>query len=97
MAKKLIKIEKSTAERRYKVQVVSQAIGFTEGVISGYFNNQGISVKDGITAKQVVEVANARRRGDGVDWDSVEALKAELSALGYEVIDTDEIDDEEDK
>ena len=62
MAKKLIKIDKSGSERRYSVQVVSQAIGLSEGAISGYFNNQDISVSDGITAEQVVELVEWRSR-----------------------------------
>ena len=52
MAKKLIKVKKTDdKERKYKVQVVSQAIGLSEGAITGYFSNKGISVKDGITAE----------------------------------------------
>ncbi len=98
MAKRLIKVKKiDNEERKYKVQVVSQTIGLSEGAITGYFSNKGISVKDGITAKQVIDVVNGRRRGDGIDWDAVDALKAELSALGYEVVDSDEFNIEEDK
>ena len=91
MAKKLIKIDKNGSERRYSVQVVSQAIGLSEGAISGYFNNQDISVSDGITAEQVVEFIEWRSRGrkykDNIDWDAVDSLIAELKNLGYEVVD----------
>lgn len=98
MAKKLIKVKKVDGEeRKYKVQVVSQTIGLSEGAITGYFSNKGISVKDGITAQQVIDVVNGRRRGDGIDWDAVEALTAELASLGYEIVDSDELDDKEDK
>lgn len=94
MAKKLIKIDKSGSERRYSVQVVSQAIGLSEGAISGYFNNQNISVVGGITAKQVVEFAEWRistgRKYKGIDWNEVNALLSELRTLGYEVADVNE-------
>ena len=93
MAKKLIKIDKSGSERRYSVQVVSQAIGLSEGAVSGYFNNQDISVSGGITAEQVIELADYRSRGrkyKDIDWDAVDSLIAELKNLGYEVVDVSE-------
>ena len=96
MAKKLIKIDKSGSERRYSVQVVSQAIGLSEGAISGYFNNQDISVSDGITAEQVIELVDYRSRGrkyKDIDWDAVDSLIAELKNLGYEVVDVSEKED----
>ena len=96
MAKKLIKIDKSGSERRYSVQVVSQAIGLSEGAISGYFNNQDISVSDGITAEQVIELVEYRSRGrkyKDIDWDAVDSLIAELKNLGYEVVDVIEEED----
>ena len=96
MAKKLIKIDKSGSERRYSVQVVSQAIGLSEGAVSGYFNNQDISVSDGITAEQVIELVDYRSRGrkyKDIDWDAVDSLIAELKNLGYEVVDVSEEED----
>ena len=97
MAKKLIKIDKSGNERRYSVQVVSQAIGLSEGAISGYFNNQDISVVGGITAKQVVEFAEWRistgRKYKEMDWNEIKALLSELRTLGYEVADVNEEDE----
>ena len=96
MAKKLIKIDKSGSERRYSVQVVSQAIGLSEGAVSGYFNNQDISVSDGITAEQVIELVDYRSRGrkyKDIDWDAVDSLIAELKNLGYEVVDVSEKED----
>lgn len=96
MAKKLIKIDKSGSERRYSVQVVSQAIGLSEGAVSGYFNNQDISVADGITAEQVIELVDYRSRGrkyKDIDWDAVDSLIAELKNLGYEVVDVSEEED----
>ena len=97
MAKKLIKIDKSGSERRYSVQVVSQAIGLSEGAISGYFNNQGISVVGGITAKQVIELVEWRvgtgRKYKEIDWDEVKGLLSELRTLGYEVADVNEEDE----
>lgn len=96
MAKKLIKIDKSGSERRYSVQVVSQAIGLSEGAVSGYFNNQDISVSDGITAEQVIELVEYRSRGrkyKDIDWDAVDSLIAELKNLGYEVVDVSEEED----
>ena len=96
MAKKLVKIDKSGSERRYSVQVVSQAIGLSEGAISGYFNNQGISVVGGITAKQVIELVEWRSTGrkyKEIDWNEVKALLSELRTLGYEVADVNEEDE----
>ena len=85
--KKLIKVEKTEGkEQRYKVNVVTQAVGVSEGAISAYFSNKGIATKDGITAQQVIEVVNSPRRG-GIDWEAVDELISELATLGYEVVD----------
>lgn len=97
MAKKLIKLSKTDSEqKKYKIQVVSQAIGLSEGAVSGYFNNQDISVSDGITAEQVIELVDYRSRGrkyKDIDWDAVDSLIAELKNLGYEVVDVSEEED----
>ena len=99
MAKKLIKLNKTdSGQNKYKIQVVSQAIGLSEGAVSGYFNNQNISVSDGITAEQVVELIEWRSRGrkyKDIDWDAVDSLIAELKNLGYEVVDVNEDKEEE--
>jgi len=91
MAKKLVRLD---GERKYKVQIVSQAIGLSEGTVSGYFNNQGVSVSDGLTAKQVAELVDYRytcgRKFNDIDWDAVDSLIADLKALGWGVVDAKE-------
>lgn len=97
MAKKVIRVkldEPNNRERKYSVQVVSQAIGLSEGQVSGYFNNKGISVTGGLTAKQVADLIEHRddcgRKFKEIDWNAVDSLKVELEALGWEVVDTEE-------
>jgi hypothetical protein len=74
------------AEKRYKPADVAQAIGRTEGSISGYFSNRGISVKNGITLDQIEELLHARTRGEGIHWDLVEEIRNRLiTEKGYEI------------
>ena len=104
MSKRAIRIkldEPDNRERKYNVQVVSQAIGLSEGQVSGYFNNQNISVTGGLTAEQVTGLLeyrdNCGRKFKEIDWDAVDNLKAELETLGWEIVDSDELDDKEAK
>ena len=73
-------------EKKYKVTDVAQAIGRTEGSISGYFSNRGISTKNGITLDQIEELLYARTRGDGIHWDIVDEIRKRLAERGYEIV-----------
>ena len=95
MAKKIVRLgESDDKEKKYKVRVVSQALGISEGAVSGYFKNKGISVSGGLTAKQVVKFIEYRidcgRKFNDIDWDDVDNLVAELKTLGWDVVDREE-------
>ena len=95
MAKKIVRLGESVnKEKKYKIRVVSQAIGLSEGAVSGYFKNRGGSVSGGLTAKQVAELLKYRddcgRKFNDIDWDEVDNLIAELETLGWRVIDREE-------
>lgn len=51
----------------WTVTEVSQASGLSEGAISGYFSNRGISTIGGINLIQILEVLTARRRNNGIN------------------------------
>ena len=94
MAKKVIRINHDSKERKYSIQVVSQTIGLTEGQVSNHFKRRGLSVAGGVTAKQVAELIEHRddcgRKFKEFDWNASDSLKAELKTLGWGVIDTEE-------
>lgn len=69
--------------KRYSVATVAQAIGRSEGSITGYFSNRGISTKGGITIEQIEEVLRAPIRGTIIDWDGVEEIWGTLVARGW--------------
>jgi len=68
---------------RWTVTEVSQASGLSEGAISGYFSNRGISTKKGLNLIQILEVLNAPRRDHGVNnTEKVETLVRILESAG---------------
>lgn len=69
----------------WTVTEVSQASGLSEGAISGYFSNRGISTKQGLNLYQILEVLTARRRDNGVNnTEKVQKLVRILQAAGIE-------------
>lgn len=73
-------------ERRYSVATVSQAIGRSEGSITGYFSNKGITTKGGLTLGQIVEVLETPVRGKIIDWNGVNEIQSRLQEeYGYEI------------
>ena len=73
--------------KRYRVPTVSQALGISEGSITGYFSNRGITTKGGITLDQVEEfLRNNRYRDSGaIDWNDVDDLISRLAERGFVV------------
>lgn len=70
---------------KWTVTEVSQASGLSEGAISGYFSNRGISTKKGLNLFQILEVLNAPRRDHGVnDTKKVRNLVKILQAAGID-------------
>ena len=68
---------------KWTVTEVSQASGLSEGAISGYFSNRGITTKNGLDLSQILEVLTARRRNNGVNTpEKVEKLVRILQAAG---------------
>lgn len=52
---------------KWTVTEVAQASGLSEGAISGYFNNRGVTTKNGLNLSQILEVLTARRRNNGIN------------------------------
>ena len=68
---------------KWTVTEVSQATGLSEGAISGYFSNRGITTKKGLTLTQILEVIHAPRRDHGTNnSEKVKALVKILQAAG---------------
>jgi len=68
---------------KWTVSEVSQATGISEGAISGYYSNRGVSTKGGLTLSQVLEVMHRNGpRGTGPDSDKVKLLVNILQAAG---------------
>ena len=65
-------------EKRYSVATVAQAIGRSEGAISGYFSNRGIPTKGGLTMAQIDEFLDAPMRGKIIDWNGVDEIRRRL-------------------
>ena len=65
-------------EKRYSVETVAQAIGRSEGAISGYFSNRGVPTKGGLMLKQIDEFLDAPVRGKIIDWDGVDEIRDRL-------------------
>ena len=77
--------QKKVDAKRYSVATVAQAVGRSEGSISGYFSNRGISTKGGITIAQVDEYLQAPIRGAIINWEKDEELRQRLrDEYGYE-------------
>lgn len=73
-------------EPLYSVATVAQAISRSEGSISGYFSNKGISTKGGITLAQVAEVMESPVRGKIIDPDKIQEIHRRLhDEYGYTV------------
>lgn len=68
---------------KWTVTEVSQASGLSEGAISGYFYNRGISTKKGLNIYQILEVLSAPRRDHGINnTEKVESLVNILQIAG---------------
>ena len=83
---KFIKDNAQKAEKKYRVQEVSQAIGVSESTISGHINTkQKKSVKGGLTLDDIVSVIERPRvRGSGIDFVEVAEIRRRLVAeKGY--------------
>lgn len=83
-----------TAERRYRVVDVAKATGFSEGQVSGYFNNRNLTTKDGLTLDQIEEVCRENRRSV-IRWKAVDEIRSRLLAeRGIEIIEKDDQQEE---
>ena len=70
---------------KWTVTEVSQASGLSEGSISGYFSNRGITTKQGLSLAQILEVLTARRRDHGTNnSEKVRKLVMILQAAGID-------------
>lgn len=68
---------------KWTVTEVAQASGLSEGAISGYFSNRGITTKNGLNLSQILEVLTARRRNNGINnTEKVKDLVRILQAAG---------------
>lgn len=68
---------------KWTVTEVAQASGLSEGAISGYFSNRGITTKNGLNLSQILEVLTARRRNNGINnTEKVKDLVKILQAAG---------------
>ena len=77
-------------EKRYNVPTVAKAIGKTEGAISAYFSNRGISTRNGITIAQIAEACRGKTRGISVSWTDVKEIRARLEdEHGIQIVDDD--------
>lgn len=77
-------------EKRYSVATVAQAIGRSEGSITGYFSNRDISVKNGITISQIAEVALSKKRGEIINWEDIPEIRDRLEKEhGLKITDED--------
>lgn len=73
------------AMTKWTVAEVAQASGLSEGAISGYFSNRGITTKNGLNLSQILEVLTARRRNNGaLSTEKVRALVKILQAAGID-------------
>ena len=70
----------------WTVTEVSQASGLSEGAISGYFSNRGVSTKNGINLSQIIEVLTSRRRDNGIN--NTEKVKQLVKILQFAGIQT---------
>ena len=84
----ITKLQKAP-EKRYSVATVAQAIGRSEGSITGYFSNRDISVKNGITISQIAEVALSEKRGKIINWEDIPEIRERL-AKEHGILVTDE-------
>lgn len=68
---------------KWTVTEVAQASGLSEGAISGYFSNRGITTKNGLNLSQILEVLTAKRRNNGINnTEKVKDLVKILQAAG---------------
>lgn len=76
----MIKInkEKRKPEKRYRIVDAAKAIGLSENAVYGFFSNDNISVKNGITLAQIEAVCEGPRRGQGIRWEDVREIRDRL-------------------
>ena len=95
--------KENTKSEKFLVPDIAKALGRSEGSVTGYFTNRGISTKKGLTVEQVYEYVNyvifgpGSREGEytGIHWDRVARLR-ELLENRYHVI-IEEAEDYESK
>ena len=80
---KWVKTMQEGSAELFSVATVSQAIGRSEGSISAYFSNKGITTKGGLTIDQIIEAMEAPQRGQAIDWDGVRRIEQLLRDRGY--------------
>ena len=89
---KFIRDNSKKAEKKYRVQEVSQAIGVSESTISGHINTKhNKSVREGLTLDEIVSVIERPRvRGTGIDFVEVAEIRRRLIAeKGYRWVSED--------
>lgn len=81
----MLKKVKNENARRFRVAAVAQAIGYSEGTISGYFSTMGIPTRGGITIQQIerlLQDESVGKRAGNLAKEKNEVLKA-LEAIGW--------------
>lgn len=95
--------KENTKSEKFMVPDIAKALGRSEGSVTGYFTNRGITTKKGLTVEQVYEYVNyvifgpGSREGEytGIHWDRVARLRSLLENRYHVVIEeTEETEDE---
>ena len=78
-------------QKRYRVVDVATALGISQNSIYGFFNNDDISTKGGLTIEQIMALAryyaNAKPRRTNIRWDMVREIRETLKDFGIEIVD----------
>ena len=73
---------------RFSVSQVSQAIGRSEGSITGFCSRNGISTKGGLTIDQIIMCIDAPEGSKSMDWKAVQRIHELLHGHGYDMVET---------
>lgn len=89
-----INITQKKPEKKYRVVDVAKALGISQNTIYGFFNNNDVSTRGGLTIEQIMALAryyaNAKPRSTNVRWDIVREIRESLKDFGIEIVDIDD-------
>ena len=91
---KEFKIVEKNGEKKYKIVDVAEALGVSNGALTGFMSARCGSAKDGMSISQIVEYINIphrNRQKDSADPKEVASILGELRQRGIVVVEDEQL------